>query len=108
MLIDAIRPRSPEDFLICAAYHTPSGHLHLGHLGGPFLGADAMGRHLETLGHRVVRINGTDSHEAYVLLAAQQEGRSPEETASRYCASAREVLAGFDLHSDTFIDFNAD
>src|SRR6185503_10403129 len=48
-VIEAVRPEPARDFLITAAYHTPNGPLHLGHLGGPFLGADVLGRHLETL-----------------------------------------------------------
>lgn len=105
---DAVRTQSPKEFLLSGAYHTPSGHLHLGHLGGPFLSADVIARHFEALGHRVTRITSTDAHEAYVLLASQLESRPPAEVASRYWESARDVLVGFDLHYDSFIDFSAD
>jgi methionyl-tRNA synthetase len=103
-LVDSIRPGRPGNFMISAAYHTPNGHLHLGHLLGPFLAADVMARHFQTLGHRVVCTTATDAHEAYVLLSARVEGRSPEAVATGYYASARRTLAGFAMHQDSFTD----
>jgi len=105
-LLDLVRPGGPGEFLLTGAYHTPSGHLHLGHLGGPFLSADVLGRHLESLGHRVRRIGCTDAHEAYVLYAAELEGRPPGAVASAYASTARAALAGFDMHYDSFLDFS--
>lgn len=105
-MVDLIREGPPAEYLLSGAYHTPSGHLHLGHLGGPFLSADVMARHLETLGHRVTRITSTDAYEAYVLLTSRLERRPPAEVAAFYWQSARDALAAFDLHYDTFIDFS--
>jgi methionyl-tRNA synthetase len=105
-LVDLIRDGPPRDYLLSGAYHTPNGHLHLGHLGGPFLSADVMARHLETLGHRVTRITSTDAYEAYVLLASRLERRPPREVAAFYWRSAADVLEAFDLHYDSFIDFS--
>jgi methionyl-tRNA synthetase len=60
-LIETLRPGAPTKYLITAAYHTPNGPLHLGHLGGPFLSADVLSRHLESLGHEPTRVTGTDA-----------------------------------------------
>ena len=103
-IVDTVRPGPPRDFLISAAYHTPNGPLHLGHLLGPYLAADVVGRHLASLGHRVVSTTATDAHEAYVLLSSRLAGRAPEEVATGHHASAARTLAGFALHQDSFID----
>src|SRR3954470_2255529 len=107
-LAESIRGGPPREFLVSGAYHTPSGHLHLGHLGGPFLSADVLARHLATLGHTVTTITSTDAREGYVLLTAELEGRSPQEVARDYYLSARDTLEAFDLHYDTFIDFSSE
>jgi methionyl-tRNA synthetase len=82
--------------------------LHLGHLGGPFLSADVLARHLELLGHAVTRISGTDAHEAYVLLTAHLTGKTPREVAAYYFDSARRALLAFDMHQDAFVDMSAE
>jgi methionyl-tRNA synthetase len=103
-LIDAVRRGPSQRYLITAAYHTPNGALHLGHLGGPFLSADVLARHLLSIGHEVARITATDAHESYVHLAALSQGRSATEVASANYRSARDTLAAFGMHQDAFID----
>ncbi|MEO9236948.1 MAG: class I tRNA ligase family protein, partial [Jatrophihabitantaceae bacterium] len=69
---------------------TPNGDLHLGHLGGPYLGADAYTRFQRMNGATVFHIAGSDDFQSYVAGAARRDGRSPSETAAHYSA---EILA---------------
>ncbi|WP_043477836.1 class I tRNA ligase family protein [Kitasatospora sp. MBT66] len=92
------------DHLILAALPTPNGELHLGHLGGPFLAADALARHLRAEGHRVTTVSATDGRESYVLDAARREGRAPEATARDYHARIEAALTATDCRPDVFLD----
>ncbi|MFD7417492.1 class I tRNA ligase family protein [Kitasatospora purpeofusca] len=92
------------DHLILAALPTPNGELHLGHLGGPFLAADALARHLRAEGHRVTTVSATDGLESYVLDAARREGRTPEATARDYHARIEAALTATDCRPDVFLD----
>ncbi|WP_328941449.1 class I tRNA ligase family protein [Streptomyces sp. NBC_00250] len=94
------------DHLILSALPTPNGELHLGHLGGPFLAADALARHLRAEGHRVTVFSATDGWESYVLDAARREDRTPEETAHDYHVRIRAALAATDCAPDVFLDLH--
>jgi methionyl-tRNA synthetase len=69
---------------------TPNGDLHLGHLSGPYLGADVYTRFQRMNGARVWHIAGSDDFQSYVAGTARSEGRTPAETAAHYSA---EILA---------------
>jgi methionyl-tRNA synthetase len=103
-----LRGGQPRRFLVTAAYHTPNGPLHLGHIGGPFLKADAFARAQRSLGHEVTSISATDAYESYVLLAATAEGRSPEELAAANQRLAYESLRGLDMAPEIYIDLHAE
>ncbi|AJF63781.1 class I tRNA ligase family protein [Streptomyces vietnamensis] len=92
------------DHLILAALPTPNGELHLGHLGGPFLAADALARHLRAEGHRVTTFSATDGWESYVLDAARREARSPEDTARDHHSRIEAALTATSCRPDVFLD----
>lgn len=69
---------------------TPNGDLHLGHLSGPFFGADVYVRFQRMLGVNAWHITGSDDYQSYVVAAARKEGRTPEATAAHY---STEILA---------------
>lgn len=96
------------DHLILSALPTPNGELHLGHIGGPFLAADALARHLRAEGHRVTTVSATDSWESYVLDAARAENRSPRATAADYHTRIRRALAETGTEPDVFLDVTAE
>lgn len=105
-LIEIIRGGQAHHWMITAGYHTPNGPLHLGHLAGPFLGADSLARHLGSHGHNVRCVSAVDSYEAYVLLAARKEGREPIGLARHYYRDAVRTLAGFDIRQDVLLDLH--
>jgi methionyl-tRNA synthetase len=63
---------------------TPNGPLHLGHLCGPYLLADAMRRYYRA--HRMTAqlVYLSDDHQSYVAERAAAEGRAPDELASEF------------------------
>lgn len=74
----------PRRVLVTATPPTPNGDLHIGHLSGPYLGADACTRYLRLRGIDAAFITGIDEHQSYVALKAHQVGRETAETASHF------------------------
>ncbi|MDX8360982.1 class I tRNA ligase family protein [Cytobacillus sp. IB215316] len=70
--------------LITAPPPTPNGDLHLGHLSGPYLGADIYNRFLKLQDLMSHYISGTDDFQSYVPLKADQLKRSPKEVADSF------------------------
>lgn len=64
---------------IIAPPPTPNGDLHLGHLSGPYLGADIYSRCLRQAGGRTSYVTSTDDHQTYVDTTAQRLGTTPEQ-----------------------------
>ncbi len=81
------------DQLLIAAPPTPNGALHLGHMSGPYLAMDIAARLARAAGRSVHTLTGTDDHQAYVGLQANQDGTSAQWTAGHF---GTKILAGFD------------
>ncbi|SES04844.1 methionyl-tRNA synthetase [Streptomyces sp. yr375] len=81
---------------------TPNGDLHLGHLSGPYLGADAYTRFQRMNGARVWHLTGSDDFQSYVTAAARAEDRTPAETAAHYSAEIAETLRLMDIPLDQY------
>ncbi|MEU5978352.1 class I tRNA ligase family protein [Streptomyces sp. NPDC047315] len=81
---------------------TPNGDLHLGHLSGPYLGADAFVRFQRMNGTRAWHLTGSDDFQSYVTDAALREGRTPAETAAHYSAEIAATLALLDVVPDQY------
>ncbi|MBZ4017109.1 methionine--tRNA ligase [Streptomyces purpurogeneiscleroticus] len=81
---------------------TPNGDLHLGHLSGPYLGADAYVRHQRMNGTKAWHLTGSDDYQSYVVGAARAEDREPAETAAHYSAEIARTLALMDIVPDQF------
>jgi methionyl-tRNA synthetase len=81
---------------------TPNGDLHLGHLGGPYLGADAFVRFQRMNGVRAWHLTGSDDFEAWVVSCARREGRTPAQTAAHYSAEIAATLRLMDIEPDHY------
>ncbi|MER6526280.1 class I tRNA ligase family protein [Streptomyces sp. NPDC001508] len=87
---------------------TPNGDLHLGHLSGPYLGADAFVRFQRMNGARAWHLTGSDDHQSYVVAKAAQEQSTPEQIASHYGAEITRTLELMDIRPDQFTLTSAD
>ncbi|MEU6917436.1 class I tRNA ligase family protein [Streptomyces olindensis] len=76
---------------------TPNGDLHLGHLSGPFFGADVFVRYQRMNGADAWHLTGSDDYQNYVVAAARREGREPAETAAHYSAEILATLRLMDI-----------
>ncbi|MFD0305219.1 class I tRNA ligase family protein [Streptomyces sp. NPDC127119] len=81
---------------------TPNGDLHLGHLSGPYLGADAFVRFQRMNGVRAWHLTGSDDYQSYVVAKAAQEERTPEQIAAHYGAEIARTLDLMDIRPDQF------
>ncbi|UED86250.1 class I tRNA ligase family protein [Streptomyces profundus] len=81
---------------------TPNGDLHLGHLSGPYLGADAFVRFQRMNGTEAWHLTGSDDYQSYVVGAARDEGRAPAETAAHHSAEIARTLALMDIVPDQY------
>ncbi|WNZ09560.1 class I tRNA ligase family protein [Streptomyces sp. 11x1] len=87
---------------------TPNGDLHLGHLSGPYLGADVFVRHQRMNGTNAWHLTGSDDYQSYVPAAARAEGREPAETAAHYSAEIAATLELMDITPDQYTVTNDD
>ncbi|UED86554.1 class I tRNA ligase family protein [Streptomyces profundus] len=81
---------------------TPNGDLHLGHLSGPYLGADAYVRFQRMNGVRAWHLSGSDDFQSYVPSAARREGTTPDRIAARFSAEIAETLRLMDIAPDRY------
>jgi methionyl-tRNA synthetase len=73
---------APRKYLLVAAMPTPNGALHLGHVGAQYLPLDVFRRYQEQQGNRVAYYGGFDVFDNAVCIAAQRNGRTPQEHAA--------------------------
>ena len=99
---------SGRPIFVFSAPTTPNGDLHLGHLGGPYLGADAYVRFQRMNGAQVFHIAGSDDFQSYVAGAARAEGRSCAETAAHYSAEIYATHRLLDISIDEYTVPSAD
>lgn len=87
---------------------TPNGDLHLGHLSGPYLGADAYVRFQRMNGAEAWHLTGSDDFQSYVQAAARRDGRTPAETAAHFSAEIAATLKLLDIEPDQYTVTNAE
>jgi methionyl-tRNA synthetase len=67
--------------VVIAGPPTSNGDLHVGHVAGPFVGADVHVRYLRGTGRKVVFVSCGDDSQTYVVTAAARLGTTPAELA---------------------------
>lgn len=87
---------------------TPNGDLHLGHLSGPYLGADVFVRFQRMKGVDAYHLTGSDDFQSYVVGRARQESKTPGEIAAHYASEIRATLELMDIPIDQFTATAAD
>ncbi|WP_424212632.1 methionine--tRNA ligase [Streptomyces sp. BI20] len=89
-------------YVVTSAPPNPNGDLHLGHLSGPFLGADVLSRHLRQRGHDVRYVGYSDEHSCYVPRRAREIGSTAYPTAKLFGDRMEETLSLGAMHHDWF------
>jgi methionyl-tRNA synthetase len=92
----------PDRVLIFSTPPTPNGDLHLGHISGPYLGADIYRRYLRQKGVDARHITGRDDNQTYVKRIGVSEGRSPHRVADDYAARIRDTWSRAGIPLDFF------
>jgi len=88
--------------IITSAPPNPNGDLHLGHLSGPFLGADVLRRYLAQTGHDVVYVGYADDYSCYVPRRGAELDLSAAQTAHLFGRRMEETLALAGMLPDYF------
>jgi methionyl-tRNA synthetase len=92
----------PERVLITCAPPNPNGDLHLGHLSGPFMGADVLRRYLGARGVPVRYVAYTDDHSCYVPRRGAELGWDARTTAYRFTSRIEQTLTLADMLPDFY------
>jgi methionyl-tRNA synthetase len=91
-----------ERILVAVAWPYASGPRHIGHVAGFGVPSDVFARYHRLCRNDVLMVSGTDEHGTPVMVAADQEGRSPRETADFYSRLIRDDLQRLGLSYDLF------
>jgi methionyl-tRNA synthetase len=98
--------RPPQQFprrvLITATPPTPNGDLHVGHLSGPYLGADIYRRYLRLHGVECYYITGTDDHQSYTAFKGEQLGWTAESVAEHFGEAMLKTLEAAEIVPDVY------
>ena len=73
-----------ERIFIGVAWPYANGPLHLGHVAGAYLPADIFARYHRAKGNEVIMVSGSDQHGTPITIRAEQEGKTPQEVATKY------------------------
>jgi methionyl-tRNA synthetase len=96
----------PRRTVIIGPPPTPNGDLHVGHIAGPYLAADAHARYLRAQGSSVLYATGTDDSQTYVVASAAKLSTTPEELADRSWHQIRSTLDSMGIAVDGFAPFD--
>ncbi|MEV7994256.1 class I tRNA ligase family protein [Streptomyces sp. NPDC086077] len=81
---------------------TPNGDLHLGHLSGPYLGADVYVRYQRLIGNEAWHLTGSDDFQSYVTAVAARQDSTSAEVAAHFSAEIAATLAAMDISVDEY------
>jgi methionyl-tRNA synthetase len=81
---------------------TPNGDLHVGHISGPYLGADILVRYARLRGRRAFHVSSSDENQTYVVTTAEREGVEPHALALRCGEDIVRTLEAASIGIDVF------
>ncbi|WP_166542113.1 class I tRNA ligase family protein [Paenibacillus lutrae] len=88
-------------FHVIAPPPTPNGDLHVGHLSGPYFGADVFSRFQRLRGSQVTSALSIDENQSYVVTTAERLQEDPKELVARNYDDIRRTLQMAAIHFDT-------
>jgi methionyl-tRNA synthetase len=93
---------SGKHVLTAVAWPYASGPRHIGHIAGFGVPSDVFARYHRMAGNNVLMVSGTDEHGTPILVAADTEGRTPQQTADHYNRVIAQDLRDLGLSYDLF------
>lgn len=90
-------------FIVTITPPTPNGDLHIGHIAGPFLGADVFTRVQRQRGHDCVLLSYSDDYQSYMLRKGLEQGVDPIELARRNTDRIEASLAAVNIQPDNWM-----
>jgi methionyl-tRNA synthetase len=93
---------SRRRFLVTAALPYSNGRLHVGHIAGAYLPADAYVRYLRSKGEEVRFICGSDDNGVAIEVSARRENTTPAELSARYNRQQQADFTGLGIHFDIY------
>jgi len=70
--------------LTAVAWPYANGPRHIGHVSGFGVPSDVFSRYMRMSGHDVLMVSGSDEHGTPILVQADKEGLTPQETVDKY------------------------
>src|SRR4030088_717508 len=91
--------------LKAVASHYINGPRHIGHVSGFGVPSDVFSRYQRMSGNRVLMVSGSDEHGTPILVQADKEGLTPQQTADKYhrvvAEDMRDLGVTYDLYTRT-------
>ncbi len=94
--------RQAQRILVTAALPYANSPIHLGHLAGAYLPADLYVRYQRLKRREVAFLCGSDEHGVAITIAAEKEGKTPQEIVDRYHALNAEAFRLFGMSFDHY------
>ncbi len=91
-----------QNILVAVAWPYVNGEIHVGHLAGYLLPADAFARWARLRGHRVLMVSGADCHGTPITVEAEKRHLSPQQLIDTYLPQIKELIKLYDLSYDLF------
>jgi methionyl-tRNA synthetase len=91
--------------LTAVAWPYANGPRHIGHVSGIGVPSDLFSRYMRMSGHDVLMVSGSDEHGTPILVQADKEGLTPQQTADKYhrviAEDMRALGVTYDLYTRT-------
>lgn len=88
--------------LVIGGPPTSNGDLHVGHVAGPFVGADVHVRYLRAVGREALFASGGDDSQTFVVTAAARLGTTPAELAANSWGLIKGTFEAMGIELDGF------
>jgi methionyl-tRNA synthetase len=91
--------------LLLTAFPTPNGPPHLGHISGPYLGADIYKRAEILRGNSARMLSGTIGYLNWIVKAAAERDETNHQTAEFFSNAISRGFSSLEIKPDTFVTF---
>jgi methionyl-tRNA synthetase len=100
--------KSLSSFVVTLPPPTPNGGLHVGHLTGPFLGADAFAKAAKLQGHPCFTTCYSDVNQSYVRVTAKRQKRDPNELSAFWTDDIVKTLTTYNVGVSDYFPVEAE